>query len=418
MKNILVIVESYHHRPNPNGICMEKVVNELINRDNSVTVFTTKTIYEQCDYESIEGAEVYSFDRSFGDKLRLVASVKKGIGEKILSVLSDFWHRFWLLISFNKWPQRSLSLWRKYLHKAKQLNVDKKFDSVVSVYMGIDEVIAGYKFKKANPECEFTVYTLDAMSGRRYPRLFGTEVCLKSIQRWEKTVFAETDNLCIMSSHILHYQKKKYDYIRNKIRVMDIPLFVPRNSSENTSESNSDFSMFKIVYTGAALVETGNPLFFTEHILSSVENCELHLYGRIAPSIKEKLENSSLYNSRLFVHGLVSAQEIQSIQQEANCLITFGSDNPNMIPCKIFEYFATRKPVINVYYSSADSAYPYIKRYGYSLQLSALDSDEDNCQKLRCFLEDISTMQCPDLETLTREFWDNTPFPMAELLSM
>ncbi len=418
MKNILVIVESFVHRPSPNGICMKRIIDELKKRGNQVTVLTTKTENSQLPEEVIDGVKVYSFRRSVGEELLLRGMTKQGISKWICESLAKFVLRVWLVLACFRWPQRSLMLSKKYIAKARQIMKEEHFDTVVTVYMGIDEVAAGAKIKKCFPKVQFIIYTLDDMSGRRYPKLFGTDVCLKSIKKWEKRVFQYADNICIMRAHINHYRSEEYTQFRSKIRVMDIPLFDANGSPEvNTSKKPLDnVRRIKIAYTGAALVDTGNPTYFIDHVLVHLESCELHLYGRTAPAIQTYLQRHPLYGIRVFVHGMVSVKEVQKIQEQADCLISFGSDNPNMIPCKIFEYFSKYKPVINVYYSENDSAFPYVKKYGFGLQILSTDPDEENVEKLKTFIESLPNAAVPSKEYLVQQFWDNTPYPMVETI--
>ncbi len=418
MKNILVIVESFMHRPSPNGICTKKVIDELKKRDAEVTVLTTITENGQPSEEEIEGVKVYAFKRSLGESILLKAGTKSGMIKKMYEAFAKFVLRAWLVLSCFKWPQRSLFLSGKYVSKARKLHKNKPFDAVVAVYMGIDELAAGRKIKKLFPEIQSFIYTLDDLSGRKYPKLFGTDVCLRSIKKWEHKVFSYADMICIMNSHVEHYKDKNYDRYRQKFKVMDIPLFEIAQSQSSTAYpvAEKKGEKIKIIYTGAALVETGNPTYFVDHILPSLLNCELHLYGRIDPTVKKHLEDHELFGKRIFIHGMIPAADVKHIQDEGDCLITFGSDNPSMIPCKIFEYFSRQKPVINVYYSDNDSAYPYVEKYGYSVQILSTDTAEENVQKIEDFIKRIHEMSVPGGDELTRIFWDNTPIPMAETL--
>lgn len=91
-----------------------------------------------------------------------------------------------------------------------------------------------------------------------------------------------------------------------------------------------------------------------------------------------KIKDSGLFGSQVFYHGLLPFEQIHDIQQSADYLITFGSNNPNMIPCKIFEYFSTFRPVINVYNSPYDSAKPYVEKYWNKIQLYTGNSIDEN----------------------------------------
>ena len=122
---------------------------------------------------------------------------------------------------------------------------------MICFYFLIEEIAAARLLKKKYPNISFSIYSLDAFSGRRTPVIYGNaDIAKKSIIRWEKKVFSSADNICIMASHQQHYINSGYNYMRDKIRIMDIPLLNVTNGNHTTT--NRVNSVKKIVFTGSA----------------------------------------------------------------------------------------------------------------------------------------------------------------------
>ena len=144
---------------------------------------------------------------------------------------------------------------------------------------------------------------------------------------------------------------------------MDIPLLCNNKYKKVIEEENNNISL---VYTGSMHRDTANPEYLLK-LLPKIENVRLYIYGNISDEIKNKLTSSSLYNRRIFLMGLKAHDEILRIQKEADILLNFGNSNPNMIPCKIFEYMGTGNNIISFTHSESDSSLPYMKKYPASL---------------------------------------------------
>jgi glycosyltransferase involved in cell wall biosynthesis len=413
--NVLFIVESYYHNAQPNGICTKKVVDELKNdSDINVTVITSKTVSNQPDHERIDGVDVFSFNRNLGSILLNAAVGKKGVMKDIFTIAGKIVHKVLNYICTFVWPLHSPLLVYKYYRMACRLHKKNPFNAVVGVYCLMEEVEAARLLKKKYPDIQFSIYSLDAFSGRRIPAILGShDIAKKSILRWEKKVFSSADNVCIMASHQQHYDDSNYDYMRAKIKVMDIPLLNINNYYETDREVPDQVK--KIVFTGSARKFAGNPEYFLK-LLKSIKNVEFHIYGIVDGYVGETIKESGLLNTKVFLHGMIPHEQVGMVQNEADFLINFGCENPYMIPSKIFEYISARKPIISFYRIQNDSSNPYLKNYPNRILLFEDEGCIDqNRQALDQFLK---TKEFPLIEKkdIVRTYWGNTVYPMAELI--
>ena len=88
---------------------------------------------------------------------------------------------------------------------------------------------------------------------------------------------------------------------------------------------------------------------------------EFHIYGIVSDYVEQVIKKSGMLCNKVFLHGKVPHEQIGQIQRNADFLINFGCENPNMIPCKIFEYISALKPIIGFYRIKNDSSIPYLK---------------------------------------------------------
>ena len=78
---------------------------------------------------------------------------------------------------------------------------------------------------------------------------------------------------------------------------------------------------------------------------------------------------------RLIRPGPVPAARAQALQAGAQVLLNIGNLAENQLPSKIFEYFATGKPVLHLSMTDNDPALPWMERYPLALVLRRGDDE-------------------------------------------
>ena len=139
-----------------------------------------------------------------------------------------------------------------------------------------------------------------------------------------------------------------------------------------------------------------------------IENVRFFIYGNVSDEIKNDIMISPLYNQRIFLMGRIDHNEILRIQREADILLNFGNANPNMIPCKIFEYMSTGKKILSFTHSEQDSSLPYMSRYPAGLIVEENDNlINENINKINTFIKEEKNIV--DFSLLRKIFEKNTP---------
>lgn len=404
MKSILFLCESYYRLPSPNGICVQAVAETAVKEGYHVDVVTIFNSNDQSEYETVNGVTVYRVDPGF-IRRELFKTNPEIYPEKNqchnlilkLSALNG-------LIKAFRYPYLSRKQVVNLQMKAEELYKQNRYQHVVIVYQQIHPVLAGINLKKKYPKVDLTLYTLDAISGGWVPNILHShKISMNSLKKWEQYFFNNVDRVFAMESHFQQYQSQEYELWREKIHYLDIPLL--RLVKQAYLEKPTD-GRVRFVFTGSMHKDTANPKYLLK-LLPQLQDVEVDIYGSISPDIMEEMKESGLLNKQLFYKGRVGHDEILEIQRNADVLLNFGNANPNMIPCKIFEYISTGRKIISFTHSSEDSSLPYMRRYTNSLILE--EDDKRLEQTVRQVIQFLSVSNVVDEELLKDRFKKNMP---------
>lgn len=417
-KNIWFFVESYGDMPNINGICVKNVADSLVKMGHNVSVFTCFTELGQKKRSIIDGVRVYRIHRALSSDLMNIIKKHPNKMLKIFTAILMKCNAFFFYILLNKWPLHSFMTVPRYIHNAKrELSNGNIPDIVVGTYFHIEEVLSAVRIKKYSPHCKTVLYLLDAMGGRENPIFLKNSIypvdTRRAVEKWERKIFKKVDYCLVMNAHREYFAKNYPNFLNKKVLFTDIPLLRIDNIPE-VKKTAINPHVYKFVYTGFSSPETGAATYFLK-LLEKLENVEFHMYGRTDESVQNAIQNSSIYNKKLFYHGYVDNKKCKEVQGDADCLVTFGSVNRCMISGKIFEYMSTSKPILCFYQIDDDINIEYISKYSPSLVIKEeIDKISNNVEKVRAFIsEEPLTLSKKEL---TKVFYYNTPSATAHLL--
>lgn len=403
-RKILFICESYKIKPSPNGICVQNVAEKMAS-ENIVSVVTLYNGINEPEYEEYNGVKIYRADPG---PLRRMLFSTKGFFYQIVLRLSAFNG----LIFARKYPMLSKIQVKNLFEKAESINKEIGFDYCVVVYQQIHPVLAGIKLKEKNKRLKLVLYSLDAISGGWVPTIARSQrIPLESLKRWEKLFFQRVDRFFAMESHRQYYTSNaEYEKYKNKIEYVDIPMVIWR---QRQACKKSDSDKIHLVYTGSMSVNTANPSYLISIFHLLPDYIILDIYGRVTDDIRSRIENEGLLNKRIYLHGLVDHNQILDIQDSADVLVNFGNANPNMIPCKIFEYISSQNKILSFTHSEQDSSLPYMKKYPRAL---IVDETRDAASNVESILQFIQSENDCSVNKEKNQFKKNTPEYFIEKL--
>lgn len=400
LKKILIITCSLE---SPNGICAQAIIEEAAARNIQVDCV--------CSAEYAHNTDIVTY-----------YPVKKRLMDKFFYGTQKFskWE-YWLFLTLSRilsllmlpcWPFSAPLYYFRLKKKALALAEKNHYDAVIGTYSFYECLLVAKDVKRMHPEVMFVPYFLDCLAGGQGPRYLSRGMLKVLGAKAEAKVLKYADLVVIMDSHKSFYKSLwRGTAWENKVKVLDIPLL---NVVSNTKKSSiSDF--IHIVYTGALQANLKNPKGFLD-ILAKGSFSDVKV-SFIGPSDCNAIIQAMRVNADAEICQMppVDHRSALKIIQQADVLLNIGSANPRQIPCKIFEYMATGKPIINVCPIRDEPSIKYLDKYPATLTLFEDNEAKMNASELRTFLNKIHDFQI-DILKLMEKFYICTPKAFMDIL--
>lgn len=398
---VLFVTDSYKPAPSPNAICVDRLKTDFEAKGIDCNVIALRTFSKRLQYTNdssvsfVEPDYIYNalFDAQFtNDSSRLARLLN------VSKIRGALYGMFWPLVSLTH-LRRYVGAIGAFLSQHKDEEV-----AIIGVYKSLEAALACAIAKKMygrGGKRVYYLYTLDAVAGSIIPPIFhSTRISTRSILRWERFMFKTYDYILMMNSHRNFYSHKRYDKIRHKIEFVDIPLLF-KNNNPYTKKQQIHF-----VFTGSMAFSTADPRYFLNLLnLLNDDRLVFDIYGKTASiEIRDALNNSKFVRQ----YGAVSHEDILKVQANADVLVNFGNFTPCAVPCKIFEYFSSLRPVISFCKIDQDSSLPYIKQYPNSLVIDERIDIYENLLRFKNFVRMMDNCRISD-RSIREIFEKNTP---------
>ena len=310
------------------------------------------------------------------------------------------------------WPLNSLTYPGK-LERAIRKQIDRnRYDVVVPVYTQLDPLIAVSRIKKRNPALKCVAYFLDSLSAGPTPRLLRREDKVRKGLRWEARLCSDLDGVIFMGSSRAHHERySKGQAYYEKCVFLDIPALVTGRSG-GASDTAPKTEGIVVTYVGSMPLRIRNPEY-AFHILSKIKGIPLQIV--FVGASAEEMKNVDTCGMDVRWIGRVPHEEAERYIREADVLLNIGNNVPGMVPSKVFEYIATKKPILSFAPSQDEPSIPYLDKYGMACTVVSTDSLEENVKAVQTFLTDLpeEKLSDADLESL---FYKNTPRAFREYI--
>lgn len=153
-----------------------------------------------------------------------------------------------------------------------------------------------------------------------------------------------------------------------KVYGLGFPCIVKRINSP--FKKRFDKSKTNCVYTGGLYKTVRNPDFMIKCFdMLKNDGIVLHIYGRLYEGL-----TIDYLPSNVFYHGEVPEAEAVEITSEADVLVNIGNTVKNQMPSKIFTYFSTGKPIVNIEKLVDSPSMDYMKRYPLAINVKETEA--------------------------------------------
>lgn len=372
-EHLVMIVGGYYPNPSPTGKCAESYV-DLIREQFDVSVIciagTNRKPYTYNGKQVYPAAGWYTLFQHWLEKKapRIIQNLAK--------VPVHFRHRF-------TQPNNLYSYIKAARKELEKLHRQKNIDMIFSVGAPMAAHVAASQFRRQYPEVRWTAYTVDSYAAQNKGN--------SQAFNFEKRILGSADR-ALFSEEIYGNSPMLFVDFKDKCGVL--PYLMPSTPKQDWVKQYFDPQKTNLVYAGRFYKTIRNPEYLLRLAMEMDDCCVLHLYCQ---SDCDSLINDYVARSRgkIVRHAPVSVDEIQKIYMQADILVSVGNNTPEFMPSKTFEYIASGKPILNVFYPGLRDA--VLEQYPLALQLERDTSIQAGGEMLCNFIQETQHKQ------LTRE---------------
>ena len=401
-KRILMISSDLLPNISANGVCVHNLACEYVQQGHQVYCITSR-LPGQNDYEVIDGIQIYRIKEAWFGRFQARCVLRGKIGRLWYRGIHLLRNVCLLPLYPNVSPIRALQVYRL----AFKLITEENIDIVIGTFRPYESIYAVLKLKRRFGEQLTCIsYYLDMLL-QNQPKRIGQSFYKQSSIRAQKKDIRLLDRVIIPASNQSEFEKLygKHD----NVAFLEFPMYVPQLAN---TEMDFPFCSEKLnlVYVGTLNQQDRNPERLLR-LLSAVQgylpNIRLHIWGK-----SEEVQDALMHYPELAqCHGYAPSEIVPSILQNADWVINITNrQNANMIPSKIFQLFASGKPVLNYVNKREDISLPYFDRYENTY--TVYDDQADDPSTVEALVGALQK-QWPSVNA-DEEFRENTPAFVAE----
>lgn len=410
MKKILFLTDMWSPQPTANSICVKNIATVLKQRGWEVYInaFEGKS-NQSC--ETVDNIHTEytkpALSRQLMTKAMFATESKK---KKILRDTGVLLNRVTRIICMPYYPIVSPLFTRRWSEQIIRQIKENSINYIVSVNAPLDSIAAGYLVKRTCPNVKWIAYYIDGGSnyGKEQPFLKVKKKLQNKSVKWENKVLAVADKIVVMEGHSKFYTKMLEPDNILRLDVLNVPLFnVQRAQHYKISKNEGD----KEIWTYMGTIREGfyNPSKFFSWFLkySKSHNAELHLYGS---TNMDKYLQLNCDNKKIFYHGLISHDRVDSVLANSDVLVYFCSERLDAVSGKFFEYLMYHKPI--VYFGLKDDInWKQLEKYPLGIAI-----DQNTGEQTKEFGTIVNGIDIMSDDILERIFYTSTPGAFVDMV--
>ena len=362
-KHLVLVVGSFYPNPSPTGKCAEAYVDLLKDKFDITVVCLAdmdRVPYEYKDKQVYPTAGWYTL---------LQHRLKKNAPALLQNIAKIPVH---LRQGFTQ-PNNLYSYVKAARMQLENVHKRRPIDVVLSVAAPMAAHVAAYKFRNKHPNVRWITYTVDSYAAQNKGSI--------KAHQFETNILSQCDCV-LLSEEIYEANPNLYESFVEKCK--PLPYLMPPTQLRLGDVQYFSKDKVNLVYAGRFYKSIRNPEYLLQLALEMDDNCVLHLYCR---SDCESMIDGYVSRSagKIVRHTPVSVEEIQQIYKQADILVSVGNNTPEFKPSKTFEYIASGKPILNIYYEGLCDT--VLERYPLALQLQRDGMMKKDVETLSLFVK-------------------------------
>ncbi len=246
--------------------------------------------------------------------------------------------------------------WNKFAYaKAVEIISKYKIDTVITTSPPHSTQLIGLKLKQ-NFNIKWIADLRDPWTNIYfYKELYHTKIAANIDKKLEHKVLQTADNIIVVSKDIKRiFAEKINKTFIDKIKI--IPNGFDNSDFEKPVKKEQNFT---ITYTGTISDKYDISGFITAlENIKLPDNFNIKIVGSVAGQIKSKLQNSTFAEKIEFINYQPHDKSIEYIKKSTILLLIIPKieNNKGILTGKLFEYLATKNPILNIGPVDGDAA--------------------------------------------------------------
>lgn len=391
-KNILILCSAYFESTSANGVCAKNMAEEFVSNGHNVWVIATS---QKSITKAVNGVMVFGIPSGLHARSISKYQQKSGFCGRILYTAV---RGFWGFLSVFSYPKNiDKSRIKKVKSLANQIIKDNDITHILATSFPYDSIEVGLQFKKIYKEkIRLVTYHFDLMF---YPD--NSNKLVYSFKRWR---FINSFNEEIrIADRILLPESCTDEFESNKVIKTGLPIYLTDKEIISSDVVFSD-KYINICYIGSLVSPNRDPKPVVE-VLEKVsvrlpKPIMLHIWGKVVGnSLLSEIKRSPIVK----YHGSIDNCYVQDIYMKSDFLLNIGNKIVySLLPSKIFQYFASQKPIINFVQHPMDFSKKYFMDYGNTVFIWSYENNIDINNIVKDIQERIDTCSNNKTETFLR----------------
>ncbi|MDD4780999.1 MAG: hypothetical protein PHT02_10445 [Tissierellia bacterium] len=414
---LLFITGKYPPDIGQSGLIISQIANTLQSRGHKIVCLTKTTKKQKKEKDNIEGVNVIRVYESFWARLKEKVDINKAKKkEQIVYRVLVYLRKLWLAFHISEFPNVEPNITKKMIDIANKLEKEYGFDGVIGVFRPYSTIMVSVAMKKKHPHLVCGTYYLDLVEDRDRPSLMPMKLYKKLCYKGDINAFLSSDFILLPKSSERKYSTETYAPDNSKVTYVDFPAFIPLANKEGYTRLSGGKTL-KFLFAGTLDKSFRNPEFMLQ-ILDGLSKRGLEItvnfYGRgNCFDIIDKMAHR--VSCEIIQHGVVPHDVIVEKMSETDFLVNISNDYNSIVPSKIFELFATGKPIINFISREDDYSLRYFEKYPLAFTVSKINNIDLNVEALQKFILSSRGKVC-DYKTLVNLYRENTPEYLADII--